>query len=534
MKKLIVFASLIVSLMFSSTQAEIRYEISDLDTLEAVESAAYSVNDSGQVAGYIRTTSGAYHAFLYNGTEMLDLDTLGGTSSKAWSINNSGHVAGESQTASGTIHAFLYDGEQMTDLDTLGGTTSKANGVNSSGHVVGESNTTGNLSYHAFLYDGTEMSDPGTLGGTTSRAYGINDSNEFVGYSNTATDTYHAFLYDGTDMINLGTLGAAPSYAFGINNNQKVVGHSRTADGSYRAFLYDGTKMIDLSTLGGTRSYAYSINDSDQVVGWSNNAEGAYHAFLYNSTEGMLDLNDMIDPNSGWQLVRAYDINSSDQIVGYGLFGGKYHAYMLTPRASIPIADAGNDLNLSADGQCGATVTLDGTASSDPEGGELTYRWYYDEELLGESSQLEVELGLGVYAFTLIVNNSQKDSLPDEVVITVIDNTPPQVSVTMEPGVLWPNDKKMVKVTPTFTAVDNCSEQLTVELIEVTCNQESNGDIEITDEGIFLRAERSAKGRGKEKEDRVYTITYKVTDQSGNETITSAEVKVPQKNKKTK
>ena len=48
----------------------------------------------------------------------------------------------------------------------------------------------------------------------------------------------------------------------------------------------------------------------------------------------MVDLNTLIDPLSGWELLDAADINDAGQITGQGLIGGEYHAYLLTP---IPI-----------------------------------------------------------------------------------------------------------------------------------------------------------------------------------------------------
>ena len=44
----------------------------------------------------------------------------------------------------------------------------------------------------------------------------------------------------------------------------------------------------------------------------------------------MMDLNGLIDPNSGWLLSRAYDVNDGGQIVGYGKTSGSTHAFLLT------------------------------------------------------------------------------------------------------------------------------------------------------------------------------------------------------------
>jgi hypothetical protein len=45
----------------------------------------------------------------------------------------------------------------------------------------------------------------------------------------------------------------------------------------------------------------------------------------------MLDLNNLIPPNSGWLLHWASAINDNRQIVGTGTYNGHYRAYLLTP-----------------------------------------------------------------------------------------------------------------------------------------------------------------------------------------------------------
>ena len=168
-------------------------------------------------------------------------------------------------------------------------------------------------------------------------------------------------------------------------------------------------------------------------------------------------------------------------------------------------------------------VVLDGSESLDARCGELSYYWFYGEELLGEGERIEAILGLGRHEISLIVNNGIADSLPDEVVITVTDNTPPQVSLTMDPSVLWPVNKMMVEVVPIFELKDNCSEVFETELVSVVSSQNGENDIELDNEMISLLADRD----GNDEDGRVYTVTYKVTDESGNETVVSAEVKVP-------
>jgi probable HAF family extracellular repeat protein len=92
--------------------------------------------------------------------------------------------------------------------------------------------------------------------------------------------------------------------------------------------------MLDLTTLGGLNSYAYHVGVSGRVVGASDVTDELspnQHAFLYMSELGMVDLNTLIDPLSGWELLDASEINDAGQITGQGLFGGEYRAYLLSP-----------------------------------------------------------------------------------------------------------------------------------------------------------------------------------------------------------
>lgn len=190
---------------------------------------------------------------------------------------------------------------------------------------------------------------------------------------------------------------------------------------------------------------------------------------------------------------------------------------------TAPVADAGENIMVPVDNQCTALVILDGSLSYDDNGDSLEYFWFYNGQLFGEGVEVEAELGSGEFAFALIVNDGTEDSLPDEVIVTVIDDISPEFRVRMDRGILWPANNKMVKVTPSFEAIDNCGGEVSIELVGITCNQKSPNDIEVTDEGIFLRANRDAN----DKDGRVYTISYKATDESGNENTASAEVKVP-------
>jgi hypothetical protein len=87
-----------------------------------------------------------------------------------------------------------------------------------------------------------------------------------------------------------------------------------------------------------------------------------------------------------------------------------------------------------------------------------------------------------------------------------------------------------VTVRAHVDAADNFDPDPTVTLVSVTSNQPDNGlgdgdlpdDIVIVNDFVFkLRAERGG-GEG----DRIYTITYQVTDDCGNVTYVTATVTV--------
>jgi probable HAF family extracellular repeat protein len=384
---IIVLSAFALSVTAAARAAQ--YTVTDLGTLGGTESSGSALNAGGQVAGSSYTIGDAgQHAYLWKPTvsggasgAMTDLGTLGGTQSFGNGLNASGQVAGESFTTSdAATHAFLWKpttpggtSGTMHDLGTLGGTSSYGYGINASGEVTGASDKTGDSKTHTFLWkpatpNGTSgtMFNLGSLGGTESNGGGINASGQVAGSSLTNGDAaYHAFLWkpttpNGTSgaMYDLGTLGGTESFGGTINISGQVAGFSYpTGNAAYHAYLWtpttlNGTSgaMQDLATLGGLNSYSYNLGAGGQVVGASEVqvTSNSTHAFLYTSKSGMVDLNTLIDPLSGWELSDAADINSAGQITGQGLINNEYHAYLLTP-ISLPGDFNGNGAVDAAD-----------------------------------------------------------------------------------------------------------------------------------------------------------------------------------------
>ncbi len=92
-----------------------------------------------------------------------------------------------------------------------------------------------------------------------------------------------------------------------------------------------------------------------------------------------------------------------------------------------PLAQAGLDQTLECRSPSGANVTLDGTASTDPDGDPLTFRWI-DSFGTVHGPTPQVILPLGAHTVTLTVEDGKGASASDTVTITVADRQPPTVT----------------------------------------------------------------------------------------------------------
>ena len=304
-------------------------------------SAAYGINNSGQVVGTFMDSNYYDQPFLYSNGIMAGIGNLGGDSGTAAGISDNGQIVGYSlNTDDNAWHAFKYSNGTMQDLGSLLGndmySSSYGYCINNNGQIGGYSDS---ISYnqHAFLYNGGVMQDVNPFSAGYSQSYSINTAGEMVGIYLMDNGRFHSFLYANNTMTDIGTLSGGQScYAYGINNSGQIVGYADTNDNPNigHAFIYSASSgMQDIGSLGGNQCLAYGINNNGQVVG-SANPSGSYnfHAFSY-SGGTMQDLNGLLfSSDSTWTLVRANAVNDSGQIVGYGTDpDGDTHAFLLNP-----------------------------------------------------------------------------------------------------------------------------------------------------------------------------------------------------------
>jgi PKD domain-containing protein len=195
-----------------------------------------------------------------------------------------------------------------------------------------------------------------------------------------------------------------------------------------------------------------------------------------------------------------------------------------------PVADAGLDQTIECAGLEGATVTLDGTASADPEGGPLEYEWTGPFGV-ATGPQPTVTMPLGAWVVTLTVRDDEGAVATDTVTITVGDHGAPTITASATPATLWPPDGRLRDIAVTLTVSDVCDPNPHVVLASIAIADVKGSDpasdvagasYGAFDIGFQLRARRSGSGP------RTYTITYRATDASGNSTQVSTTVVVPQ------
>jgi hypothetical protein len=125
--------------------------------------------------------------------------------------------------------------------------------------------------------------------------------------------------------------------------------------------------------------------------------------------------------------------------------------------------------------------------------------------------------------------------------LKILDIASPTVDLSVSPSILLPPNHKFVEVIATLTVTDNCEKSPSVTLVSITSNEPESGFLGNGDNGPDIQGAefgtddrvfslRSERGTGQGSAGRIYTITYRVTDGSGNATVRSATVTVPTSN----
>ncbi|WP_425396095.1 DUF3466 family protein [Aeoliella sp.] len=387
-----------------------------VDSQGAPYSEITAINSSGMMVGaankFVDGVSQKIRAVRWDatGTEVTELDFIAENINPishlgyATAINDSGLTVGWSTktgpTGSLGRRAVRWepDGTAVTELGNLGtrdgSTRSEALIVNDDGIIAGYAEKYADgvaIGIRAIRWDtdsteAVELGDLGTDGRGFTESYvtDINDEGTIVGWARKVEGSSlrlaRGVRWEAgqTTATELGTLSAqstsARSFALSINDEGTSVGwstkHIGSASRGTRGVRWDAstTTPTELGSLGTdssgrTASIAYQINSRGVAVGYAQKYESENlvgdRAVAWGADASALDLNTLIDPNSGWTLERAFDISDSGWITGVGMFdpGGDQTAYeraflMRLPATYIPEPAMGPILALAAVAVC--------------------------------------------------------------------------------------------------------------------------------------------------------------------------------------
>ena len=427
--------------------------------------------------------------------------------------------------------ALLPNGSKLYTADFFGGTVSV---VDTATRTRVATIPTGFLTYDvAASSDGTRVYAT-ALGATdlfvidTSRDAVVDRipiGRDFLGHVAITPDGRKAYVTEFRGQVNVIDLAlrrvitTIPFPAGGANPNNGALDIAIDPQGSFAYALgFDTVNVIDLSTDRLVATIPIGVQLSDVAI---DSSGSLVYVTTLHQTVDLVRFNEIVKIN-------ANSFTIQDRFVIGGLLVGLAVPPTLN---QPPVADAGPDQTASADSGCLAPVSLNGSASSDPDRDTLTFTWTGSFGTATGPTPM-VSLPLGTHIITLMVDDGKGGTVSDTVVVTVVDTTPPSIgTVTANPSVLWPPDHLMTPVTVTVGVSDLCDAAPACQIFAISSNEPIKGlgdgdtapDWVITGNlTVSLRAERSGTGSG-----RVYTIMVRCTDASGNSSTKSVAVTVP-------
>lgn len=378
----LLITAIMITIFLTSVSASPRYKVVDLGTLGGDESAAFRINNNGQIIGSAQNTDGYFHSVLWSSGKLVDLTPLMETEPRNWTnsklyslgvigLNEAGMTSGTQRMEDGTLRAFLWNDSGLIGLGDFGG-DSIAWDLNNSEQVVGTVDTPEGRK--SFLWEKGQITriDSGFPGSTWAMA--VNSIGQVTG--NASITRPHptmqglfenltcAFIWEHGEFKELKSLGEPFGAGIDINDLGQIAGialaKKDNPPSAMHAALWDEEDIVDLGVLfdiPDEASMAIAINNHCQIVGtsvreWvpveydatqvsnegrSRERKGIPCGFFWDDENGMLNLNELIDQPGRWDIQTPMDINDSGVIVGAGRYTEngltwvENRAFMLVP-----------------------------------------------------------------------------------------------------------------------------------------------------------------------------------------------------------
>jgi probable HAF family extracellular repeat protein len=261
----------------------------DLGSYRIQYRSSLCVNDAGQVLAWVIDPNGTWGTCLLDPNGQERWWHAGKSTGYHWTaLNNRGQLAGSLWTSTGAMHAALWDPRSgVRDLGTLGGPHSFALSINDKGQVAGSSDfvmAPGMVGHHTFFWDpntGLQDLGPGGTSGGSPKYLPLNEKGYVAG---TFAARYPAFIsiWSQAQGLQPGPVmkGWSSAEVLALNDaNQLLVQVTSSAitlwdDFLYRVedYLWDPNQGFVLlyRHMGcrGIRAFrARDLNDKGQIVG---------------------------------------------------------------------------------------------------------------------------------------------------------------------------------------------------------------------------------------------------------------------------
>ena len=336
-----------VVLLASYASAQTHYSIRRLTCVGLDHGVAWDIDNHGNVVGEMLDASGVSRPVVWRQAIGEALAVLpGGNRGVAYTISSEGSsegiIGGSSAASNSSASAAIWVLADSTRVGVDLGTGPNGFGA----AVLGIHQNTG----VGYLDDGITGSPavwlnitgkssllqlPLPQGTIAGEAVGLTGLDFIVGHAATWS-TSKPVVWDisgatptVTELPTLGNWGRIVD----VNRHRLAIGSSISAATGYMhlASWQDGA-IRDHGHLPGMDCFGESVNEFGDIVGWARtNSTPPYTAIVKLTGSAIVDLNDLLPPQSGWSAVRAHGINDAGYIVGSGVFGGYYEPFLLVP-----------------------------------------------------------------------------------------------------------------------------------------------------------------------------------------------------------
>ena len=319
-------------LVFINSSLVSGYEITRIFGNDGNKTIAYGINNLNQVVGAAYDENDVRRPFIWveqNGMQLISTD-----SGYATDINDSGQVALRLYTTTEAYRWSESDGFELLNPET--DKYSCTYTIGSDGAIVGYTANVNPIfwstptSYVNYVRPGGQhatMSGYNSVSGyTVGFAYSYNGQytdKKPICWTSSTTAQYMVPLVSGRFSV-----------ADKINSLDQIVGYGNDSSDIRHALFWENYSATPIDLGVGT---ALGIsNDGTKIVG---TLDGAATVWIKeNSVWNAYDLNDYLAPDSEWELVSAVEINDSNMIVGSGWYNGLAESFIFdfNPSDAIP------------------------------------------------------------------------------------------------------------------------------------------------------------------------------------------------------